>query len=75
MEQLQIFGEIGNLVLKNVLSIKDSGVARSGNVLKIYPTGHVKNAIVSDVFSVGATKAIDGEENIDQLIKNNVIFQ
>jgi hypothetical protein len=75
MEQLRIFGEVGNLVVKNVLSVKDKGVARSGNVLKVYPCGHVDTAIVSDVFSVGAKTVIDGEENIDQLIKNNVISQ
>ena len=75
MEQLRVFGEVENLVLKNVLSVKDKGVARSGNVLKVYPCGHVENAIVSDVFSVGATKVIDGEENVNQLIKNNVISQ
>jgi hypothetical protein len=75
MEQLRIFGEVGNLVVKNVLSVKDKGVARSGNVLKVYPCGHVDTAIVSDVFSVGAKTVIDGEENIDQLIKSNVIFQ
>ena len=75
MEQLQIFGEIGNLVLKNVLSVKDEGVARSGNVLKVYPTGHIKTAIVSDVLSVGAAKVIDGEEHIDQLITSKVIAQ
>ncbi|MBR5798382.1 MAG: hypothetical protein IKY29_05470 [Clostridia bacterium] len=75
MEQLRIFGEVSNLVVKNVLSVKDKGVSRSGNVLKVYPCGHVDNAIVSDVFSVGATKVIDGEENVNQLIKNNVISQ
>jgi hypothetical protein len=75
MEQLRIFGEVGNLVVKNVLSVKDKGVARSGNVLKVYPCGHVDTAIVSDVFSVGAKTVIDGEENIDQLIKSNVISQ
>ena len=75
MEQLRVFGEVENLVLKNVLSVKDKGVSRSGNVLKVYPCGHVDNAIVSDVFSVGATKVIDGEENVNQLIKNNVISQ
>ena len=75
MEQFQMFGEVGNLVLKNVLSVKDNGVARSGNILKVYPCGHIDTAIVSDVFSVGATKIIDGEENIDQLIQNNVTAQ
>ena len=75
MEQFQMFGEVGNLVLKNVLSVKDKGVTRSGNILKVYPCGHVDTAIVSDVFSVGATKVIDGEEHIDQLIKNNIISQ
>jgi hypothetical protein len=75
MEQLRVFGEVENLVLKNVLSVKDKGVARSGNILKVYPCGHVDNAIVGDVFSVGATKVIDGEENVNQLIKNNVISQ
>jgi len=75
MEQLQIFGEVGNFVLKNVVSVKDDGVARSGNVLKVYPTGHIKTAIVSDVFSVGATKVIDGEEYVDQLITKDMIAQ
>ena len=75
MEQLQIFGEVGNLVLKNVVSVKDDGVARSGNVLKVYPTGHVKTAIVSDVLSVGAAKVIDGDEHIEQLIQSNIISQ
>ena len=75
MEQLRVFGEVENLVLKNVLSVKDKGVSRSGNVLKIYPCGHVDTAIVSNVFSVGATKVIDGEENVNQLIRNNVISQ
>ena len=75
MEQLRVFGEVENLVLKNVLSVKDKGVTRSGNILKVYPCGHVDTAIVSDVFSVCATKVIDGEEHIDQLIKNNIISQ
>ena len=57
------------------MSVKDKGVARSGNVLKVYPCGHVGNAIVADVFSLGATKVIEGEEYIDQLIRNNVISQ
>jgi hypothetical protein len=75
MEQLQFYGEVGNLILKNVVSVKDDGVARSGNVMKVYPTGHIKTAIVSDVFSVGATKVIDGEERIDQLIAKDIIAQ
>ncbi|MBQ7336899.1 MAG: hypothetical protein IJW40_00430 [Clostridia bacterium] len=75
MEQLQIFGEIGNLILRNVVSVKDDGVTRSGNILKVYPTGHVKTAIVSNVFSVGAAKVIDGEERIDQLVTSEVIAQ
>ena len=75
MEQLRVFGDVKNLVLKNVLSVKDKGVTRSGNVLKVYPCGHVNTAIVSDVFSVGAAKVIDGEENVDQLIQSNVISQ
>jgi hypothetical protein len=75
MEQLRMFGEIENFVLKNVVSLKDDGVARSGNVLKVYPTGHIKTAIVSDVLSVGAAKVIDGEEHIDQLITSKVIAQ
>ena len=75
MEQFQMFGDVGNLVIKNVLSVKDKGVARSGNILKVYPCGHVNTAIVSDVFSVGATKVVEGEENVDQLITNNVISQ
>jgi len=75
MEQLRVFGDVKNLVLKNVLSVKDKGVNRSGNVLKVYPCGHVDTAIVSDVFSVGAAKVVDGEENIDQLIQSNVISQ
>jgi hypothetical protein len=73
MEQLQLFGEVGNLIVKNVLSVKDDGVPRSGNLLKIYPTGNVKTAVVCDVFSVGADKLIDGEERIGQLITSNVI--
>ena len=75
LEQFRLFGDVGNLILKNVLSVKDKGVARSGNILKVYPRGHVDTAIVSDVFSVGAKKVIEGEENIDQLIQNNVISQ
>ena len=47
----------------------------SGNVLKVYPTGHVKTAIISDVFAVGAAKVIDGEERINQLITSDVIAQ
>ena len=75
MEQWQMFGEVGNLVIKNVLSVKDQSVARSGNILKVYPCGHVDTAILSDVFSVGASKVVEGEEHIDQIIRNNVISQ
>ena len=63
------------LVIKNVLSVKNKGIARSGNVLKVYPCGHVDTAIVSDVLSVGAKQVIEGEEHINQLITNNVISQ
>jgi len=35
----------------------------------------VDTAIVSDVYSVGAQKVIEGVENIDQLMQNNVISQ
>jgi len=75
MEQLRVFGDVKNLVLKNVLSVKDKGVNRSGNVLKVYPCGHVENAIVDSVFSVGAKAVIEGAEHIDQLIQSNVIAQ
>ena len=75
MEQFQMFGEVGNLVLKDVLSVKDRDVTRSGNILKIYPCGHVNTAIVSNVFSVGATAVIEGTEHIDQLIQSNVTAQ
>jgi hypothetical protein len=75
MEQLQIYGEVGNLILKNVLSVKDADTDRSGNVLKVYPTGHIGCAIVKDVFSIGAEKVIDGEERIDRLVKSDIIDQ
>jgi hypothetical protein len=75
MEQLRMFGEIENFVLKNVVSLKDDGVARSGNVLKVYPTAHIKNAVISDVYAVGATKVISGEEHIDRLHQSNVFAQ
>ena len=75
MEQLQIYGEVGNLILKNVLSVKDADTDRSGNVLKVYPTGHIGCAIVKDIFSIGAEKVIDGEERIDRLVKSDIIDQ
>ena len=75
MEQLRMFGEIENFVLKNVVSLKDDDVARSGNVLKVYPTAHIKNAVISDVYAVGATKVISGEEHIDRLHQSNVFAQ
>ena len=57
------------------MSVKDRDVTRSGNILKIYPCGHVNTAIVSNVFSVGATAVIEGTEHIDQLIQSNVTAQ
>lgn len=75
LEQWQVYGPIGNLLLQHVVSVKDEGVSRSGNVLKIYPTGHVHTAVVRDVLSLGAAKVIDGEEYVRQLITSDIVAQ
>jgi len=75
MEDLQIFGEVGNLILRHVLTVKDAGVARSGHLLSIKPCGHVGRLVASDVLCVGEETVIDGEAYVDELHTNGVIAE
>lgn len=73
MRQLQVYGEIENLVLKNVLSLKDSGVKRSGHILSVEETGHIGTLIYTDTLTSGEDGDISGEDRVDRVIKNNNI--
>ncbi len=72
MEVFSVYGEIGNLVLKNVFSAKDAGVPRSGKLLAIHPTGSVDLLIVKDVVTVGSTRAVTGKERVGTLIEDGI---
>lgn len=73
MEQLQVFGEVGNLILKNALCVKDAGVERSGSMLNIKPSGHIGNLVLDSVLTVGLENAVVGEQQADAVIKNNFV--
>jgi hypothetical protein len=72
MEQLQVFGKVGNMIVKNVLCVKDAGVARSGELVSIKPCGHVGNLVLDSVLSIGMDTLLSGEKRADHLIKSNV---
>ncbi|MBR0443315.1 MAG: hypothetical protein IIX15_03155 [Clostridia bacterium] len=73
MEQLQVFGEVGNMIVKNALCVKDAGNERSGNMLNIKPSGHIGNLVLDGILSVGLGQAVVGEERADAVIKNNFV--
>ena len=73
MDQFIVYGPIGNMVVKNVLSVKDDSVPRSGNIVRVHKTGSVNHLLVSDVFSVGNSAVVAGKENAKNLSENNVI--
>lgn len=72
MEQLQVFGEVGNMIVKNVLCVKDADVARSGELVSIKPSGHVGNLVLDSVLSIGMGTLVTGENNADDVIMHNI---
>jgi hypothetical protein len=72
MEQLQVFGEVGNMIVKNVLCVKDTNVARSGELVSIKPSGHVGNLVLDSVLSIGLDALLTGENNADDVIRHNI---
>ena len=73
LNKLAVFGQVDNMVVRNVLSVKDNQTPRSGNVLKVEKTGHINNLILSDIFSIGNDKVLEGEERVDEVIISNMI--
>ena len=72
MEQLQVFGEVGNMIVKNVLCVKDAGVPRSGELVSIKPRGHVGNLVLEGITALGLDALVTGEQRADDVIKSNV---
>ncbi len=72
MEQLQVFGPVGNMIVRNVTTIKDAGVARSGKLISVKPYAHVENVVLDSTLSIGMETLIDGEEHIDRIVRNNI---
>jgi len=73
MEDLQVYGEIGNFVLRHVFTAKDAGVARSGHLLSVKPCGHIGRLVTNDVLCIGEKTVIDGEEYIDEVYQDGII--
>ena len=72
MEQLQVFGEVGNMIVKNVLCVKDAGVPRSGELISIKSRGHIGNLVLDSVLSIGMGALVTGENNADDVIMHNI---
>ncbi len=72
MEQLQVFGRIGNMIVRNVTAIKESGVPRSGKLISVKPYAHVDNLVLDSVLSVGMDTLIEGKESADRVVENNI---
>lgn len=73
MDKFAVYGEIGNMIVKNVISVKDPGTAQSGNIINIHKTGHVSTLVVSDILSVGNEETVAGKCRVDELIQARVI--
>ena len=73
MDKFAVYGHIGNMIVKNVLSVKDEGVSRSGDIIKIEKPGSVDTLIVNNVFSVGNNNVISGKEAVSELLQSEII--
>ncbi len=72
MEQLQVFGPVGNMIVRGVTTIKEAGIARSGKLISVKACAHVDNLVLDSTLAIGMEALIDGEENIDRIVKNNI---
>jgi hypothetical protein len=72
MEQLQVFGEVGNMIVKNVLCVKDAGIPRSGELVSVKPRGHIGNLVLEGITALGLDAVLSGEGKVDNVIKSNV---
>lgn len=72
MDKFIVYGEIENMIVRNVLSVKDSGTKRSGNIVKVSKSGHVCNLVMSNVLSIGNEDIVTGKSFIDETIQIDV---
>ncbi len=75
MEQLQVYGPIGNMIVRNVTAVKDADVVRSGKLISVKPCGQVEHLILEGILSVGMESLIDGDEQVGLVVKNNITEQ
>ena len=68
-----VFGQVDNMIVRNVVSVKDVDTPRSGKVIRVANTGHIDNLIAHSVFSVGNEKVLDGEERVEEYFYADVI--
>lgn len=73
LDKLVVFGQVDNMIVRNVVSVKDADTPRSGKVIRVANTGHIDNLIAHSVFSVGNEKVLDGEERVEEYFYADVI--
>ena len=63
MVAFDVYGEVGNMIVKSVLAVKDDGVETSGTLIKLQDCSNVDNLILTDSVVRGMEKVVDGEKN------------
>lgn len=71
LEAFQVFGPIGNLILKNVVALTDPDVEPTGCLLSLKSTGEIGNLVLSDIFTSGKRLG-EGWERVSHLLQDNI---
>jgi hypothetical protein len=72
---IQIFDKIENLILKNVILIRDGGENASGYLISMKEHGYISSAILSYIQTRGLNEIIFGTDKIESLITDNIKLQ
>ncbi len=69
---IELFDNIENLIIKNIVVLKNDNEKPSGYLLNLHKKGSASKVIMSDVYTVGLKGLINSDEKIIKLISYNV---
>lgn len=73
MSKIIVYGEVENLIVRNVVSLKDEDAPRSGCLIEVKKTGHVGRLLLKDVLSVGNAALVTGAERIGRRHGSDIV--
>ncbi len=75
LDQIVVYGPVGNMVISNVLSVKEEGAPRSGNLVKLEPCGEVDALVMRNITANQLLDTVCGKARVKTLVQSELLIR